>query len=397
MGSYPGHFYASHVRVPRISPPETTLILSNNTNTCYERIRTIRRPRDHTAGIHLVKELRSDRTYVEKYLRWDSSHSELEGEAHFLSIIGNHCPNILQLKEFIKDPTTAHIMVEYMDGGDLNTAWDLRADRRGTFTEHEVWNVLRDISNALRYLETGKVKTFSPTNHQWRPILHADIKPANIAFSKGVGWKLIDFGAAVLMESKVHVESHGYGGTIYWIPPEWPQINGLKADIWSLGVIVHELCTFDYPRDLKGYGSKARSVSYETMARAPIEIHDIARPHTINSHNIPGIVPFRAKRGYTKGLRDIMVLMLDSDPTRRPSASLLHMWTTQFFEAVDKIASTTRTTEFDDAIKVLCDKFYKQKDLQKELNACLDDEYRERDGNRSKRQARMLHACHGFQ
>jgi serine/threonine protein kinase len=132
-----------------------------------------------------------------------------------LQIVGSHCPNIVQLKEFIEDLKEKHVIVEYADGGDMETLWNRRADIKGEFSEQEVWNLLRDISNALRYLETGKLTPTSSLNPNRRPILHADIKPANIAPKMGVGWKLIDFDSAVLMESKVHVEPQEYGGTIH--------------------------------------------------------------------------------------------------------------------------------------------------------------------------------------
>jgi hypothetical protein len=122
--------------------------------------------------------------------------------------------------------------------------------------------------------------------------------------------------------------------------------------------VIHEICAFDYSRDLRKYGGRALNMPFETTATVPIKIHDITRPHTITCHNDPGIVPFNPKRSYTNVLRDIMVAMLNSKPTQRSSEELLHTWTTQFFAAVEKIAVTKEMTVFDEAIKVMCDQNY---------------------------------------
>ncbi|MHB1168428.1 MAG: protein kinase domain-containing protein [Longimicrobiales bacterium] len=72
-------------------------------------------------------------------------------------------------------------------------------------------------------------------------LVHRDIKPANIAFTGAGEVKVLDFGIAAL-ESDVEQEA---SGTPRYMAPE--QLHGRvvdrRADIWSLGVVFHEMLT----------------------------------------------------------------------------------------------------------------------------------------------------------
>ncbi|CAG2179324.1 unnamed protein product, partial [Oppiella nova] len=81
------------------------------------------------------------------------------------------------------------------------------------------------------------------------PIMHRDIKPKNILI-KGSPYgrfiKLADFGLATehLKESMTHTQAMG---TDKYMPPEvrLSRYYGTKADMYSIGVTVHELFNFD--------------------------------------------------------------------------------------------------------------------------------------------------------
>jgi serine/threonine protein kinase len=76
------------------------------------------------------------------------------------------------------------------------------------------------MSSALAYLET-------------QHIVHNDIKPANITFSRRRGAVLIDFEMATTTGDLAN------GGTPWYLPPEFvdsPNNRGALGDIWALGV-----------------------------------------------------------------------------------------------------------------------------------------------------------------
>ncbi len=79
-------------------------------------------------------------------------------------------------------------------------------------------------------------------------IVHRDLKPANIGFADNAVAKILDFGVAVRFGSDHAVASGGsaaVAGTLPYMAPEL--LRGgqadARADVWALGVILHEMLT----------------------------------------------------------------------------------------------------------------------------------------------------------
>lgn len=78
-----------------------------------------------------------------------------------------------------------------------------------------------------------------------KSILHRDIKTENILIGKDNEVKIADFGISKIASQYTNT----FCGTPYYISPEI--INRLpysvKTDVWSLGVVLYELCTRRMP------------------------------------------------------------------------------------------------------------------------------------------------------
>jgi serine/threonine protein kinase len=73
-----------------------------------------------------------------------------------------------------------------------------------------------------------------------RRIVYRDLKPENIVIKNGV-YKLCDLGWAVEISNKKFRCMKA--GTFTYAPPEslLNQLQSYKSDIWTLGVLLHEL------------------------------------------------------------------------------------------------------------------------------------------------------------
>ncbi len=81
-----------------------------------------------------------------------------------------------------------------------------------------------------------------------RKIIHRDLKSTNLFLTKENTIKLGDFGIATVLTSTVE-KAKTIIGSPYYLSPEIIDNKpyGMKTDIWSLGVILYELCMLTTP------------------------------------------------------------------------------------------------------------------------------------------------------
>ena len=104
---------------------------------------------------------------------------------------------------------------------------------KAKLTENEIMNWFIQICLALKYIHSLK-------------ILHRDIKSSNIFLGSSNCLKLGDFGIAKTLKGTLDAATTVVG-TPYYISPE-VYLNKpytLKSDVWALGCILYELCTFN--------------------------------------------------------------------------------------------------------------------------------------------------------
>jgi tousled-like kinase len=182
-------------------------------------------------SILVAKEWKEDKkaNYVKHAMREKEIHKSL---VH---------PRIVRLFDvFSIDSDSFCTVLEYCGGNDL----DFYLKQHKQMSEKEARSIIMQIVSALKYL-----------SERPNPIIHYDLKPANILLQSGpaVGEiKITDFGLSKEIDNaddeSIELTSQG-AGTYWYLPPETFQYSGYgggapkissKVDVWSVGVILYQ-------------------------------------------------------------------------------------------------------------------------------------------------------------
>mmetsp|Transcript_4855 Transcript_4855/g.15983 ORF Transcript_4855/g.15983 Transcript_4855/m.15983 type:complete len:426 (+) Transcript_4855:94-1371(+) len=124
-----------------------------------------------------------------------------------------------------------YIYLEYMPGGSMSDV----LKQFGAFEESLMAVYARELLEGLEYLHTREP-----------PVVHRDVKSANVLVGLDARAKLSDFGCS---KRQMETMSHTIKGSIPWMAPE-VIVNtgyGRKADIWSFGCVMIEMATASGP------------------------------------------------------------------------------------------------------------------------------------------------------
>ncbi|KAG5497727.1 hypothetical protein JKF63_03993 [Porcisia hertigi] len=191
-----------------------------------------------------------------RYVACKIHHIQREWPAHTRTHYLRHAQRELDIMRALDHPHLTHLydvfprgdhtfisVMEYSNGMDLDTY----LKRYRTFKEADARLVLLQIVDVLRYLASLE-----------SPIIHYDLKPANILLHRDdptiLDIKITDFGLSKIIGTtregpsdnpSIELTSQGTG-TYWYLPPECfettstPRISN-KVDIWSVGVIFYQM------------------------------------------------------------------------------------------------------------------------------------------------------------
>ncbi|OHS97014.1 AGC family protein kinase [Tritrichomonas foetus] len=137
--------------------------------------------------------------------------------------------NIIRYRSHVIQKDILSILMDYADGGDVET---LIKERNGrAWNEDIIIDYFVQMCLAIKYLHDRK-------------IVHRDIKPSNFFICKNGIIKLGDFGLShILPDTEAMLATQI--GSPYYLSPEVCQGHpyNQKTDIWALGCILYEMCT----------------------------------------------------------------------------------------------------------------------------------------------------------
>ena len=168
----------------------------------------------------------------------EDSKKQIYNEASIMKKLFH--PNVISFKDVFKDTKLDYfyIVMEYANDGDLSKKIKNQKQKiigEKYFSEEKIMQYFYQICRGLQYIHS-------------KNIIHRDIKSQNIFLMKNGKIKIGDFGIAkALTNTKNNATT--IIGTPYYFSPEI--INGepynYKTDIWSLGVVLYEMCCLKLP------------------------------------------------------------------------------------------------------------------------------------------------------
>jgi serine/threonine protein kinase len=132
--------------------------------------------------------------------------------------------------DYFIEKDTCYIIMDHIEGNDLEV---ILSDAEGKgLPEKQVIEWAVQICRILEYLHSQKP-----------PLIHGDIKPANIIIREADGWLvLVDFGSASFSTLKPD-KKEVYGTDGYAAPEQYLGVQEVRSDIYSLGCTMYELLT----------------------------------------------------------------------------------------------------------------------------------------------------------
>ena len=198
---------------------------------------------------------KSKKIYVEKEIKIESKIYEENINNIFNILKNNECPNIVKHYKCFNNNNSFYIINEYLDNGDLLNYMKTHKSLEQKIEEKTLWYIFLQCAASLKYIHS-------------KNIIHRNIKLDNIYITNNKIVKLGNFSKAIFLkncgENNINKEerlNEKIGSFLYRSPEmegkkeekekekKKQEGYGKKTDIYSLGVVFHKLCFYEFPKD----------------------------------------------------------------------------------------------------------------------------------------------------
>ena len=204
--------------------------------------------------------------------------NEVKLESEILKSINSKY--VVKYYDSFEEENNLNIVMEYCESGDLNDFIENQKKTKHLLQENIIWKFFIKITLGLA--DIHKLK-----------ILHRDLKSLNIFLKEGNDVRVGDLGVAKVLNQTFFAKT--FIGTPYYLSPEICEDKPYndKSDVWALGCILYELCTYRHPFTAKSQGGLILKILNDN-------------PEPINDY-------------YSKDLKDVLNKIFDKDFKNRPS------------------------------------------------------------------------------
>lgn len=171
-----------------------------------------------------VKVLRQQYAHDEEFVR------RFRREAQSAASLSH--PNVVSIYDVGQDEETHFIVMEYVEGSNLNDIIKAQAPLQAAEAVH----IATQICDALEHAHANG-------------IIHRDIKPHNILIGKNGRVKVTDFGIARAITTSTITQTGSVIGSVHYFSPEHAKgvSAGEKSDLYSLGIVLYQMLTAKLP------------------------------------------------------------------------------------------------------------------------------------------------------
>ncbi|MQM03187.1 hypothetical protein Taro_035969 [Colocasia esculenta] len=181
--------------------------------------------------------LKDGRQVAVKMLSKLSSQGEKEFRAEVLTLVRVHHRNLVPLLGYCDEKKNLALVYEYMAHGCLVDHLKGKESDCNSLIWSARMRIALEAAQGLEYLHSG----CKP------PIVHRDVKTANILLNQNLEAKIADFGLskAFTNEDHSHISTNTVAGTPGYLDPAYQLTSQLneKSDVYSFGVVLLELIT----------------------------------------------------------------------------------------------------------------------------------------------------------
>jgi serine/threonine protein kinase len=189
-----------------------------------------------------IKEVQFDQNSTDEQQK--QAREQFHREASVLARLDH--PNLPKVSDYFEDLGRDFLVMDFVPGTDLRQKIEQVRGRGEFLPERIVLDWASQICDALSYLHS-----------QEPPVLHRDVKPANIKLTPEGVIKLVDFGLVKLMvpdDARTITVLQGRGTALYTPLEQYGGDTGHtdpRSDIYSLGATLYHLLTNKAPAEAK--------------------------------------------------------------------------------------------------------------------------------------------------
>ena len=186
-----------------------------------------------------IKEVQPDLNANDTYRQ--QAQSQFLQEASILAQLDH--PSLPKVSDFFTENGRDYLVMDFVTGKDLR---QMLQENQAPLGEEAILSWANQIFEALAYL-----------HRQDPPVLHRDVKPANIKLTLDSRIKLVDFGLVKVMatdDERTITVVQGRGTALYTPLEQYGGDGGhtdVRSDIYSLGATFYHLFTDFPPPDAK--------------------------------------------------------------------------------------------------------------------------------------------------